>query len=270
MSIERRNATKGVAELEAEIEAMMQKESEPPKAQSAPTPPAPVKEEDPVEESNDPWAKRYSNLRSHSAKKENELKKRIEALEAKLAEAPSEKLPSNVEEVKAWVEKYPQVAGIVRSIAREESEREVGAVKPQVAEITELKEKIARAEAEAEIVKAHPDFFEISAADEFHDWVEGQSKAIQNSVYDGDVEDTIAILSLYKRVADIKPNARKEAAMDIPRRRGAAPSDAPRKGAFTETQVKHMSADEFEKKEKEISKSIADGTFVYDISGAAR
>ena len=41
-------------------------------------------------------------------------------------------------------------------------------------------------------------------------------------------------------------------------------------GSIKESEVKKMSAAEFEKREEEITKAIQSGKFIYDISGSAR
>ena len=49
-----------------------------------------------------------------------------------------------------------------------------------------------------------------------------------------------------------------------------ADADAIKKGTFKESQVERMSAAQYEANEEAITNAIRNGTFIYDISGAAR
>ena len=49
-----------------------------------------------------------------------------------------------------------------------------------------------------------------------------------------------------------------------------ADADAIKKGTFKESQVDRMTASQYEANEEAITNAIRNGTFIYDISGAAR
>ena len=70
------------------------------------------------------WKKRYSDLRSHSSKTENDLKKQISDLEKKVESvSKNPDMPKNREEAKEWVEKYPDLARVLSTLMEEKVEK---------------------------------------------------------------------------------------------------------------------------------------------------
>ena len=65
------------------------------------------------------FKKRYGDLRRHQQSKEKEYEDRIKALEQQLTESTKSeiKLPKSDEDIEAWAKQYPDVAGIVETIA---------------------------------------------------------------------------------------------------------------------------------------------------------
>ncbi len=257
---------RSVTKLEKEIEALEkewasqeetpEEEEEVEEVQEEQTPspePAPESKE---EES---FKKRYADLRRHSQKLADELKEAKEALKTK----QNAGLPT-AEEAAAWAEANPKAAAIIRAIALHETSA-------SSEELSVIKDKLSRAEQEARIRKAHPDFEEITSEDsDFHDWAEQQPKSVQNLIYSADAEDVIWAIGQYKAVKAPKPNAEKEAAKAVSPRSKTPMPTSKTEGRFSESQVQAMSLAEYEKNAEAITASMRNGTFVYDLSGAAR
>jgi hypothetical protein len=280
------SAEKGIKALEEELAALMSEAGR----EQAPeggvkdekiveTPPdddtfISKKNKDPEDDNLSPeettWKKRHGDLRRHQQKTERELKEKLEQAQAKIDELktkPSGEPPTDPNEVKAWVEKFPQVAAIIKALAEEQANRLYGD------EIQTIKKDSAQARKEkdlARIYKAHDDFDEIKEDDAFHDWVEVQPDFIQDAVFKGDADKVIWALNTYKESQKPKINPDKKAAESIGKSSKAEVTTSDGKKRFLESDIEDMTASEYSKIADEISDAIREGRFVYDISGAAR
>jgi hypothetical protein len=250
-----------IAAMEAELGVVTQGEGledEAPPVETEPEPEREVVAESPEEET---FKKRYSDLRRLQQKTSDENKK----LAADLAEAkkqtPQAGLPS-AEEVAEWTKTNPKAAAILKAIFMEQ-------MSPNSKEVSEIKAQLKRAEQEALISKAHPDFAEIVEADEFQDWADEQPEGVQQLIFSSSAKDVIWAVGQFKKEHAVPPNPNKEAAKAVSKSSSSAP-ESRTKGRFSESQVQKMSMPEYEKNEAAITKSQQDGTFVYDLSGAAR
>jgi ribosomal protein L29 len=216
------------------------------------------------------WKKRHGDLRRHQQKTERELKEQLEQTKAKLEELrskPAGDPPTNPDEVKAWVEKFPQVAAIIKALAEEQANRLYGQ------EIQTIKKDSMSAKREKElarIYKAHDDFDEIKEDDAFHDWVDNQPDFIQDAVFQGNADKVIWALNTYKDSKKPKANPDKKAAEAIGKSSKTEITTSDGKKRFLESDIEDMTSDEYSKQAEEIQIAIREGRFVYDISGAAR
>lgn len=217
----------------------------------------------------DNWQKRYSDLRKHLASKEKEWTQKFEELSTKLTTNASENLPKTKDEVEKWVKKYPDVARIVKALAKEEADNTGKEFDERVKQLEKLRSDISLEKAKADLLKIHPDFDTISESEDFNEWVENAPKWVQTAIYDDlDVASAASAVKLYKVEKGIKPkNAEKEAASAIKTRSNTTPIDDESRNWFSESKVQKMSAREYEKNEEEIFKAMREGKFVYDISG---
>ena len=222
------------------------------------------------------FKKRYGDLRRHMATKEKEFQSRIEVLEGQLDKATKNELvlPKTNEEIEAWAKQYPDVASIVETIADKKAQERSKDLDERVKQIEEMRSSATREKAEAELIALHPDFADIREDDEFHDWAEQQPKWVQDALYENadDAKSTSRVIDLYKADKGISKTrqSNKSAATAINTRSSSSPSTGEKKGKWTESQVEKMSAKEYEKNSESIMESIRSGSFVYDISGAAR
>ena len=225
------------------------------------------------------FKKRYGDLRRHAQKKEQEFQKQIDELKTQLEASTKKeiKYPSSESEMSAWMEKYPDIAKIVETIAMKKAKEQADEFESKFKQIDDMKLEAQREKAEAELMRLHPDFDDIRDSDEFHEWVELQPKWIQDALYDNDSDATSAAraIDLYKADKDIvtkkKSNSNKDAASAVPTKgeRNSPEADSNKK-TVRESDVMRMSADEYEKNADVIAEAIRNNRFVYDVSGSAR
>ena len=112
------------------------------------------------------FKKRYGDLRRHMNEKEKSWKDKFEALENRLSDeviAP----PKSDEDIAAWAEKYPDVAGIVETIAQKKAQELFNKTENRIEELNEAQSETARIKNENIIRETHSDFDKLREADEF-------------------------------------------------------------------------------------------------------
>jgi len=238
-------------------------------------PEAKAQEEDDLGAEEKNFKKRYGDLRRHSQKKEEEFNAKIEALEAKLTKAAKQELvlPKSDEELEAWAKEYPDIAGIIESIADKKAKASANALEERMAEFEELKVNAQREKAEAELVKMHPDFIEIRQDDTFHNWAKEQPKWVQDALYENvdDAKSVARVIDLYKIDKGITNKKKaspseKAAASSVKTKSAAAPEPDEAAKHIRESEVAAMSIKEYEKRQEEILDAQRNGRFIYDVS----
>tara|TARA_R100001082_G_scaffold109772_1_gene87758 strand:- start:4099 stop:4986 length:888 start_codon:yes stop_codon:yes gene_type:complete len=222
------------------------------------------------------FKKRYGDLRRHMADKDKQNDSRIKALEEQLSKATKNELvlPKTEEEIAEWTQKYPDVAGIVETIADKKAKERASDLDKRMQDIEAMRVDAVREKAEAELLKLHPDFAQIREDDNFHEWAEKQPKWVQDALYENmdDAKSVARVIDLYKIDAGIstkKSDTSRKAATAVNPKSRAEPVQE-EKGIWKESQVDKMSDKEYEKNSEAIMESIRAGKFVYDLSGAAR
>lgn len=238
-------------------------------------PEAKAQEDDDLGAEEKNFKKRYGDLRRHSQKKEEEFNAKIEALEAQLNKAAKQELvlPKTDEELEAWAKEYPDVAGIIESIADKKAKASATALEERMAEFEELKVDAQREKAEAELVKMHPDFIEIRQDDTFHNWAKEQPKWVQDALYENvdDAKSVARVIDLYKVDKGISNKKKatpseKAAASSVKTKSNAAPEPDEAANHIRESEVAAMSIKEYEKRQEEILDAQRNGRFIYDMS----
>lgn len=256
-----------IAELEKQFAPQEeQEENEEQEEEEQVSPPEQEEEEEelvssqPLTKEEETFKKRYSDLRRHTQKLTDELKE-VKALLSKKETSPG--LPT-AEEAEEWAKANPKAAAIIRALVANESSS-------TVEELSAVREKLHRSEQEARIFKAHPDFEAITSEDQFHDWAESQPERVQSLIYSSSADDVIWAINQYKKEYKVeKSNPKKEAAKAVSSKTSSAEPKTEGKGRFTESMVSKMSMSEYEKNEAAIQEAMRNGTFIYDLSGAAR
>ena len=219
---------------------------------------------------------RYGDVRRHLAAKEKEYNAKIKELEDKLGHTEKLVPPKSDDDIAAWAEKYPDVAGIVETIADKKAKQMFDKANLQIEELNKAKEEATRSRAENEIREAHSDFDKLRDSDEFHNWVEEQPKWVQNALYENtdDAASVIRVIDLYKvdnglTRSDTK-NKRKAAASLVDRgsKTKVDPSESSNK--IRESDIAKMTDAEYAKNADKINEAHRSGKIIYDLSGNAR
>ena len=262
-----RYTKKSIEEEEREIEEL--------EAQRNPTQEAEESDEN-LNAEEKTFKKRYGDLRRHTQQLQEQhtndirkLQEQIESLTKKQV-----KLPKSDEELEEWSEKYPDVAKIVETIATKKALEAREDVEKRLKYVDEMQTQVQLQKAEAELEKLHPDFAEIRADEAFHQWVADQPKWIQSALYENDNDPRAAAkaIDLYKlETKQTKPKTNtKDAAKSVKRSSRAEEPKTQDRNVWSESRVKSLTAKEWDRYEEAISESVANGTFVYDLTGAAR
>ena len=271
----KRNANKKrIEDEEAELEALLKGNQEAEETEE-------TVDDGPEPESAEEktFKKRYGDLRRHSQKKEGDLQKQIDELKLQLEASTKQEIqyPKSEGELEAWMEKYPDVAKIVETIAMKKAHEQASEFESKFKAIDEMKMEAQREKAEAELMRLHPDFEDIRETDEFHNWVEEQPKWVQDALYDNDADAVSAgrAIDLYKADMGIttkkKSSKDKDAAKAIgTRSERSSPESDETKSYIKESDVNRMTAQQYEKNADTIAEAIRTGKFIYDLSGSAR
>ncbi len=241
------------------------------------------KEPEVVTKDDETWKKRYSDLRSHSSKKENELSKEVADLKKKLETVEKNPdLPKNKEEAKEWVSKYPDLARVLMTLMEERDEKIKEEVDNVRNEITLERAELAREKAFSAVLKVHPDFVELINDKKFQEWVNDQPKkrgsviggAIFKALYENETDADAAIeaVNVYKADVGKKPSDKKEVVDAAKTVKKSAP-ETPRsdgKKVWLESEIDKMDRWTFDRLEEELEVARREGRIEYDISGAAR
>lgn len=221
------------------------------------------------------FKKRYGDLRRHMQDKEKEWDEKFQAFEKRL-EKESIVPPKSDEDIEQWSKEYPDVAGIVETIAAKKAKEMFSKAEARMQEFDKIQTEAERTKAESVIRKSHEDFDDLRASEEFHGWVEEQPKWVQDALYENldDPASVVRVIDLYKVDKGLTKSAKrakaKDAASTVTKRSKTQVDVEDANDAIRESEVAKMSDMEFEERSDEINKAIRSGKFVYDVSGKAR
>lgn len=215
----------------------------------------------PLDKDEETFKKRYSDLRRFAEKEKQTHLDEIEALRKQLSEKSKTSLPS-ADEAEEWARANPKAASIIRAIA-------LGEVEEPNKELSKVQLEVHKIKQETQIRKAVPDFDEVVEDEDFHSWANSQPRPIQDMVFGNKADDVIWAIKQYKKTLDKPVDTNKEAALAVKKTGTSVPPEG-NKTVYRESQVNRMSLAEYEKNEEAIQTAIRNGSFVYDLSGAAR
>ena len=234
-------------------------------------------EQEPTSAEEKTFKKRYGDLRRHAQQKEADLQEQINQLREQLDSATKKQieLPKSDEDIEAWTKKYPDVAGIVETIAIKKSKEQAQELESRIQKINEMQESATKEKAEVELLKLHPDFVDIREDDDFHNWAEEQPQWVQKALYenDNDAMSAARAIDLYKADRNIgkKKTSSKDAALATNTKSTRTKPQTNEESTYLkESQVQKMSSQEYEKRADEVMEAIRTGKFIYDVSGSAR
>lgn len=270
----------GFAKRNALEDRIEKEEKELEELKKANGPDAEANEPEPESAEERTFKKRYGDLRRHSQKQQADLQKQIDDLKSQLEMSTKQqiKLPKTEEELTEWAREYPDVAKIVETIAIKKAKEQSSELEERLKKIDTMHIEAQKEKAEAELMRLHPDFDEIRDTDDFHNWVEGQTKWIQQALYENETDAMSAAraIDLYKADMGIGKKQRstrdtdRDAAKAVRTSRGSNPESKGESGYIKESEVERMSAREYEARQEEIVSAIKAGKFIYDLSGSAR
>jgi len=219
---------------------------------------------------------RYGDVRRHLATKEKEYSAKIKELEDQLGKTEKLVPPKSDEDLQAWVDKYPDVAGMVETIADKRAKQMFDKANIQLEELNKAKEEATRSQAENAIRETHSDFDQLRDSDEFHNWVEEQPKWVQNALYENtdDAASVVRVIDLYKvdnGLTKADKKSKTKAAASLVDKGSKTKVDVTESGdRFKESDIAKMSDKDYEKNADKIQEAHRSGKIIYDLSGNAR
>lgn len=273
----------------AALEAEQQEDQELQEELSQPAP------SDPVEAN---WAKRYADLRAHTAKQQKDWKAREAELQ-KQAEAARQSQPNAVpvteEELEDYINTYPKVGALINKIVENQLQSRMKGSEEKLAELEADREALKEEKAKKALAKRVPEFFgdddgllsdgsqAIVARPEFNDWVmstqdDPEDGWIFEAIYQSlNVGQAAAAINLWKSETGFsvggKPKRKTKAKSDADAASSVRTAGKPTisesgKGDYdySDSQVARMSSREFEQHEEAIEKAQREGRYLYDLS----
>jgi hypothetical protein len=222
------------------------------------------------------FKKRHGDLRRHLTAKEKEYNARIKELEEQIGDTKKLVPPKSDEDIAAWAKEYPDVAGIVETIAEKKAQQLFNKANIQLEELSKAKSEATRSRAENDIRESHKDFDKLRDSDEFHDWVDIQPKWVQNALYENtdDAASVVRVLDLYKVDKGLSPSAKKSKAKDAASlvNKGSKTNVDAEEMADTikESDIAKMSDRQYSDNVEKINTAIRSGKMIYDLSGNRR
>ena len=240
--------------------------------------PTETEEDTPEEQADKPYKKvdykkRYDDLKKHYDGRVNSFKSREEELLAEIrANRPTYKAPKRAEEIEAFKKEYPDVYGVVETVAHLRSSKETEDLKQEIKQLKELNQTVNKEKAEAKLARMHPDFEQIRESDEFHSWASSQPEAIKDWVYGNATNAELAsrAIDLFKQdtgKSKSKPELSGDlvAASEMVKVKNSKEIGYGSKKIWTRSQIAAMSQSEFDKNEKAITEAMSEGRVINDM-----
>ena len=237
-----------------------------------------TEEDTPEEQADKPYQKvdykkRYDDLKKHYDGRVNSFKSREQELLAEIrANRPTYKAPKSAEEIEAFKKEYPDVYGVVETVAHLRSSKETEDLKQEIKQLKELNQTVNKEKAEAKLARMHPDFEQIRESDEFHSWAESQPEAIKGWVYGNATNAELAsrAIDLFKQdtgKSKSKPELSGDlvAASEMVKVKNSKEIGYGSKKIWTRSQIAAMSQSEFDKNEKAITEAMSEGRVINDM-----
>jgi hypothetical protein len=218
------------------------------------------------ESPNHDYKKRYDDLKRHYDSKLSEF----EAEKQQLLQASQQNnvpLPKTVEELERFREEYPDVYGVVETVAAMQAEERTKQLQSELQEIQEREKETVVQSAYRELMNNHPDFNEIKEDEKFLTWLGEQPESISDGIYKNNTDARWAsrVLDLYKADAGIskkrqaKSNEAAATAIKSPKAKDVSSEATGDKKIWKASQIAKMKPWEFEKHEAELDQARNEG-----------
>tara|TARA_R100001530_G_scaffold56947_1_gene41474 strand:+ start:120 stop:995 length:876 start_codon:yes stop_codon:yes gene_type:complete len=221
------------------------------------------------------FKKRYDDLKKHYDTKLDEWKQEKETLEAqsKAAKADTDyKPPKTPEELEQFKEDYPDIYGVVETIAHKQAGDKLRTVEEKLAKMSDREEELIRDKAQTELLSVHPDFLEIKGDENFQGWLQEQPTSISDGILKNGTDSkwAVRVLDLYKADAGISKKTSTarptlSAAEAVTKtRRVVVPEKAGDKKIWKQSDISKLKPREFEILEKELDLAAKEGRVTSD------
>lgn len=237
---------------------------------------APEPEPLPATSEEETFKKRYGDLRRHLAKKENEYKKEVSDLHAKVTQLTAianQPMPQSKEEFEAWKAKYPQIASFIEIIADEKAGQRAAQLQEELAGVKEKLVETEKDKAKATLMALVPNIEDILKSKEYADWYAVQPIFVQEELNTSEDPHRIAYwmnvfgMSISKQATAAVKKTDKTAALETSvKHSGTTPNANSGKWKFTQSQIAKMTPAEYEKREQEIIEARNAGHILDDLS----
>ena len=216
------------------------------------------------------FKKRYDDLKKHYDTKLDEWKQEKETLEAQSKAAKAEKdykPPKTSDELKQFKEDYPDIYGVVETIADQQAGDKLRTVEDKLAQMSEREEDLVRDKAQTELLSVHPDFLELKDTENFQGWLQEQPTSISDGILKNGTDSkwAVRVLDLYKADAGISKKTSTarptlSAAEAVTKtRKVVVPEKAGDKKIWKQSEISKLKPNEFESLEKELDLAAKEG-----------
>ena len=212
------------------------------------------------------YKKRYDDLKRHYDKKltEFEEEKRQLAAATQQANVP---MPKTVEELEEFKTQYPDVYGVVETVAAMQANERTSELQKELEVIKEREKETVVQAAYRELTNNHPDFDEIKTDEKFLNWLQEQPESISDGIYNNNTDARWAsrVLDLYKADAGISKRktskAKADAATSVraPKAREITSEQGGDKRIWKASEIRGLKPWEFEKFESELDSARKEG-----------
>ena len=212
------------------------------------------------------YKKRYDDLKRHYDKKltEFEEEKRQLATATQQANVP---MPKTVEELEEFKTQYPDVYGVVETVAAMQANERTSELQKELEVIKEREKETVVQAAYSELTNNHPDFDEIKKDEKFLNWLQEQPESISDGIYNNNTDARWAsrVLDLYKADAGISKRktskAKADAATSVraPKAREITSEQGGDKRIWKASEIRSLKPWEFEKLESELDSARQEG-----------
>jgi len=219
------------------------------------------------ESPNHDYKKRYDDLKRHYDTKLAQFESEKQQLQ-QASQASNVPMPKTVEELEKFREEYPDVYGVVETVAAMQAEERTKHLQSELLEIQEREKETVVQSAYRELMNNHPDFMEIKEDEAFLTWLGEQPESISDGIYKNNTDARWAsrVLDLYKADVGIskkKKTKSNEAAAAVVKSSKAkdvvSEAGGGEKRIWKASQIAKMRPWEFEKMEAELDLARQEG-----------
>jgi len=212
------------------------------------------------------YKKRYDDLKRHYDKKLTEFEEEKRQLETATQQA-NVPMPKTVEELEEFKTQYPDVYGVVETVAAMQASERTSELQKELEVIKEREKETVVQAAYRELTNNHPDFDDIKTDEKFLEWLQEQPESISDGIYNNNTDARWAsrVLDLYKADAGISKRktskAKADAATSVraPRAREITSEQGGDKRIWKASEIRGLKPWEFEKLESELDSARQEG-----------